>query len=433
MCEAVARQEAKGDRYALFGSTTAVIEKIEAGRRARGARHIRDTARSEMEHGRKAFPPGRKDALPPIRPEVNWDPKARLEDMDRAHIDVNVLFPTHVSSYCALRDVGFENALYRAYHRWVVDYCAQAPKRLKWTWSPICATCRPASPNSNTGPSAIRTLSASTSRRRRPAANCSIIPTLPAVRRGAGARFAVLAHGGTARPPYGPGTRDLDGAWFLLHGLSNPWAGMAAMGALIGGGIFDLFPRIRAAIIETAGGWVPAALDRFDTHYLMSPGHVPNLKRMPRDVIAEGRYFHGIDSWERSIEFCVEELGEDMWLFASDWPHGDSAWPEAVPADRRPPASQRKRPAEDPRRERDAPMPAAAGLTRSAYPHGRARPGLPPKPPIPPLISHCQSSQSVDASLRLRSQNASLILPFPLPNPSLGKTRFPSPSNSLHE
>jgi predicted TIM-barrel fold metal-dependent hydrolase len=52
---------------------------------------------------------------------------------------------------------------------------------------------------------------------------------------------------------------------------------------------------------------------------------------MPREVIAEGRYFHGIDSWERSLEFCVEELGEDMWLFASDWPHGDTAWPEAVP------------------------------------------------------------------------------------------------------
>ena len=140
----------------------------------------------------------------------------------------------------------------------------------------------------------------------------------------------LLAHGGTARPPYGPGTRDLDGAWFLLHGFSNPWAGMAAMGALIGGGIFDLFPRLRAAIFETAGGWVPAALDRMDTHYLMSPGHVPNLKHMPREVIAEGRYFHGIDSWERSLEFRVEELGEDMWLFASDWPHGDSAWPEAV-------------------------------------------------------------------------------------------------------
>ena len=133
LCEAIARQEEKGDRYALFGSTTAVVEQIEAGR----ALGVRDTfgvtRRSEMEYGRIAFPPGRNDPLPPIRPEDNWDVKARLEDMDKAHVDINVLFPTHASSYCALRDVGFENALYRAYHCWVVDFCAQAPQRLKWT------------------------------------------------------------------------------------------------------------------------------------------------------------------------------------------------------------------------------------------------------------------------------------------------------------
>jgi predicted TIM-barrel fold metal-dependent hydrolase len=70
----------------------------------------------------------------------------------------------------------------------------------------------------------------------------------------------------------------------------------------------------------------PMALDRMDTHHLMSPGHMPNLKRMPRDIIAAGRYFHGFDTWECSIEFC----GEDMWLFASDWPHGDTGWAEGV-------------------------------------------------------------------------------------------------------
>ena len=35
---------------------------------------------------------------------------------------------------------------------------------------------------------------------------------------------------------------------------------------------------------------------------------------MPREVIAEGRYFDGIDRRERSLKFCVEELGEDMSL-----------------------------------------------------------------------------------------------------------------------
>jgi uncharacterized protein len=331
LCEAIAQQEKKGERYALFGQTTAVIEQIEAGR----ALGLRDTfgvtSRSEMEHGRIAFPPGRKDPLPPIRPEVNWDVKARLEDMDRAHVDINVLFPTHVSSYCALRDVGFENALYRAYHRWVVDFCAQAPTRLKWT---LVANMRDV-------PSGVAELKYWAERDpnlvgvyispQAPGGKLLDHPDLyPLYDAAQSLDLPLLAHGGTARPPYGPGTYDLDGAWFLMHGFGNPWAGMAAMGALIGGGVFDLFPKLRAAIVETAGGWVPMALDRMDTHYLMSPGHVPNLKRMPRDVIAEGRYFHGFDTWERSIEFCVEELGEDMWLFASDWPHGDTGWPEGV-------------------------------------------------------------------------------------------------------
>jgi predicted TIM-barrel fold metal-dependent hydrolase len=215
--------------------------------------------------------------------------------------------------------------------RWVIDFCAQAPKRLKWT---LVANMRDVATAvaelkywAERDPNLVGVYISPQAPGGKPLDNPDLYPLYYAAQ---SLDLPLLAHGGTARPPYGPGTHDLDGAWFLLHGFSNPWAGMAAMGALIGGGIFDLFPRLRAAIIETAGGWVPAALDRMDTHYLMSPGHVPNLKRMPREVIAEGRYFHGIDSWERSLEFCVEELGEDMWLFASDWPHGDSAWPEAV-------------------------------------------------------------------------------------------------------
>src|SRR2546426_9262945 len=133
LCEGAAQQTKAGPRSSLFGSRTPVVEPIETGRPL-GTRDTFGLARrSEMGGGRKAFPPGRTDALPPIRPEASWDVKVRIEDMDRALVDVGVLYPTHVSSYCALRDTGFENALYRAYHRWVADFCAQAPRRLKWT------------------------------------------------------------------------------------------------------------------------------------------------------------------------------------------------------------------------------------------------------------------------------------------------------------
>src|SRR3984893_11721725 len=330
LCEAVARQEKKGDRYALFGSRTAIVEQLETGR----ALGVRDafglTGRSEMEHGRIAFPPGRRDPLPPIRQEVNWDIKARIEDMNRASVDIGVLYPTHVSSYCALRDGGFENALYRAYHRWVADFCAQAPTRLTWT---AVANMRDVA----AGVAEIKHWTRDPNlvgiyiSPQAPDGKLLDHPALyPLYEVAQDLDLPLLAHGGTARPPYAPGTFDLDGAWFLLHSFANPWAGMAALGALIGGGVFERFRELRVAIIETGGGWLPLALDRLDTHYLMSPSHVPHLKRLPREVLAEGRYFHAIDTWERSLPFCVQELGENLWLFATDWPHSDTAWPEGL-------------------------------------------------------------------------------------------------------
>jgi predicted TIM-barrel fold metal-dependent hydrolase len=332
LCAAVEKQAKAGDAYSLFGSRGSIVEPVETGRPLGVRDTFGMTKRSSMEGGRMAFPPGRQHPLPPIRPEVSWDAKMRLEDMDRATVDVNVLYPTHVSSYCALRDVGFENALYRAYHRWVVDFCAQAPARLKWT---LVANMRDVAAGvaelrywAERDPNLVGVYISPQA----PGGRLLDHPDLrPLYETAQDLDLPLLAHGGTARPPYAPGTFDLDGAWFLLHSFANPWAGMAALGALIGGGVLDIFPRLRVAIIETGGGWLPLAMDRLDTHYLMSPGHVPNLKRLPRDVIAEGRYFHAIDTWERSIEFCVQELGEDLWLFASDWPHGDTAWPEAVP------------------------------------------------------------------------------------------------------
>jgi predicted TIM-barrel fold metal-dependent hydrolase len=331
LCDAIAKQEAAGLGYSLFGRPTSVIEGLETGRPLGVHDTFGMTQRAMMTESRKAFPPGRLDALPPIRPEVNWDVKARIEDMDRAHIDIGVLYPTHVSSYCALRDAGFENALYRAYHRWVSNFCSQAPSRLKWT---LVANMRDVQSGveeirywEKNDPNMVGIYVSPQAPDGKLLDNPSLYPLYEVAQ---DLDLPILAHGGTARPPYAPGTNDLDGAWYLLHSFSNPWAGMAALGALIGGGIFEKFSRLRVAIVETGAGWVPLALDRLDTHYILSPGHVPNLKRMPREVLAEGRYFHGMDSWERSVQFCVDELGEDMWLFATDWPHGDTAWPETV-------------------------------------------------------------------------------------------------------
>src|SRR5882757_7542926 len=74
---------------------------------------------------------GRKPVgeLPDMR--GGHDPSIRIKDMDREGIDVAVLFATVVSSFCALESVEFEVAMVRGYHRWLADYCAAYPNRLK--------------------------------------------------------------------------------------------------------------------------------------------------------------------------------------------------------------------------------------------------------------------------------------------------------------
>jgi predicted TIM-barrel fold metal-dependent hydrolase len=293
----------------------------------------REAALNKSEgEGRRNF--GRPDEpdLPLIRSEVNWDVTARLADMDGSYIDIDVLFPTHVSSYSALHDVRLESGLYRAYHRWVHDYTAQAPDRLKWTVVANMRDARAASQEITYWAEADPNMVGIYLPPNGPNNMLLDDPGLhPIYETAQELDLPILVHGGTARPPYQPGTFDLRGAWFLQHSLSNPWAGMASVGALVGGGVFEQFPRLRAAVVETAAGWLPSILERYDAHYVLSPAHVPLLTKFPSEVVKHsGQYFHGIDTWEKTLEHVVDYVGEDVLLFATDWPHGDTAWPTAV-------------------------------------------------------------------------------------------------------
>ena len=332
---AIAENIRQGGKGALAASRQAILAPVVSDNALGEADSFGLTPREFIlqpsSGGRPNFGRPDRENLPFIRPEVNWDVKSRLEDMDTAFVDVGVLYPTHVSSYCALHDMGFENALYQAYHRWVSDFCSQAPDRLKWTLVANLRDARTAADQircwakkdnnlvgvyfSPQGPDNVLLDSR------------SLYPIYEAAQE---MDLPILIHGGTARPPFGPGTFDLRGAWFLQHALGNPWAGMAAMGAIIGGGIMEQFPTLRAAIVETAAGWLPAILDRFDSHFVLSPHHVPYLKHSPSEMVKSGRYFHGIDTWENTLETVVGVVGEDVLLFATDWPHGDTAWPEGV-------------------------------------------------------------------------------------------------------
>src|SRR5213596_2393377 len=56
---------------------------------------------------------------------VSFDPHARVQDMDVEGVDMNMILPSGgVPAFCSLDDVSLEQAMYRAYHGFLADYCA---------------------------------------------------------------------------------------------------------------------------------------------------------------------------------------------------------------------------------------------------------------------------------------------------------------------
>src|SRR4029453_9565079 len=66
-----------------------------------------------------------------VSPRVDHDPAARIADMDYEGVDVNLTLPSGwFGTWTTGDDVAFELAMYRAYHRWMQDYCGAFPNRL---------------------------------------------------------------------------------------------------------------------------------------------------------------------------------------------------------------------------------------------------------------------------------------------------------------
>ncbi len=103
------------------------------------------------------------------------------------------------------------------------------------------------------------------------------------------------------------------------------------MSALIGGGVFDLFPKLRIGLFESGGGWMPWLVEKLDDGYHPGSAATPHLKRKASEIVAGGQLFCSVDADETEIEHAVEVLGEDLWLFSTDYPHPGTPWPDGVP------------------------------------------------------------------------------------------------------
>lgn len=271
---------------------------------------------------------------PETLPGAENDPHDRLKDMEREGIDIAVCFATSATSLVAISDPELEAAMACAYNRWVGDYCAADPARLK-------AVCVVPQRDMKRGVEELRRMAATSW--------CVGLVTFgsldghlphailadhphwyPLWEEAQHLDMPVSFHAGTDRPPYAPARTEVGNNAFLLHMSGQPWHIQRTLAAVVGGGVLDNFPKLRMAFLETGCGWVPWWMDRLDVHYELYPAHVPQLKRRPSEHLRGPQCFYSFDPDEITIEATVDLMGEDRLMWASDYPHFDCRFPHTV-------------------------------------------------------------------------------------------------------
>jgi predicted TIM-barrel fold metal-dependent hydrolase len=278
-----------------------------------------------------AFDRGGIDDLTELRA---GNPVLRLQDMDRDNVWAHVVFGPVTS--IKTRDEAFMRACYAAYNDWLYeDFCSAAPDRL------IGVAMLP--PHPEAAFAELERLAKKGSVRQ---ANLQIAVAEPRLedqrweplfdlleQSGIVLSFhvTVFPKAGDAFDKYkgSPGATFLHAKMFIEQFL-DPFVDLFAWG------ILERHPKLRIVIAESGVGWVPWVVEELDyrhwrlwecADYWADKGGIPH-KEKPSDVFK--RQVYGTFQQSPTAMRLLEFWGPENLLWASDYPHPDSIWPNSV-------------------------------------------------------------------------------------------------------
>jgi predicted TIM-barrel fold metal-dependent hydrolase len=103
--------------------------------------------------------------------------------------------------------------------------------------------------------------------------------------------------------------------------LSHPFAQMIQLTSLILEGTLESFPKLKIASLEAGCEWIPFLMDRLDMEYKNRAHQAPLLKKKPSEYMKEGQIYYHTELWESMLPQAIERIGENLFLYASDYPH----------------------------------------------------------------------------------------------------------------
>jgi predicted TIM-barrel fold metal-dependent hydrolase len=259
-----------------------------------------------------------------------YDVKARLDDMDRNHVQASLCFPTFPrfcgQVFAERADKELALACVRAYNDWMIEeWCEPSdgyniPLGIIPLWDPQLAA-EEVERNAARGMHAI-CFSEIPPRHGLPSIHTQDWDPLFAACDQNDVTLCMHIGSSSTMPAASPDSPEAVGGTLAFNNA------MASMADWLFSGKMITFPNLKLAYSEGQIGWIPYALERADTVWDHHDAWQHTKERIPEppSTYYWGRIF-GCFTADRHGLANLASVGEDNICFETDYPHTDTTWP----------------------------------------------------------------------------------------------------------
>jgi predicted TIM-barrel fold metal-dependent hydrolase len=258
-----------------------------------------------------------------------WDPVARIADQELDGIDAEVLYPSLGMKLFALTDGELQRACFAAYNDWLAEYCRHDPRRL---YGAGLVSLEDLS-------LAVQDLEAIAKQGMRAAMIWGAPPEDrpyddpaydPFWRAAEALELPVSLHiiAGRGRVSNAVSNavqgRTHSGVWYMsvLHEIQD------SLARIVFGGVLHRFPRLRIVSAENDVGWIPHFMYRMDHCHEKYCALWPDATPEPPSFYLRRQLFATFQ--DDPVGPATHQIfGRDNYMWASDFPHSDSTFPES--------------------------------------------------------------------------------------------------------
>ena len=259
-----------------------------------------------------------------------WDPIERIKDQELDGLDAEVLYPSLGMSVFGMPDAALQRACFHAYNDWVAEYCSHDPKRLYGigliSLEEMTHVEEDLERIAKQGMRGAMIWGAPPADR--PYSDSGYDPFwASAAEKSLPVSLHIIASRGATSSQVSDvtGSATFDpGVWYMtvLHEIQE------SLARIVFGGVLERFPTLQIVSAENDTGWLPHFMYRMDHCYekyramWSAPLDAPPSQYIRRQVWATFQ--------DDPIGPATHEVfGADNYMWASDFPHSDSTFPDS--------------------------------------------------------------------------------------------------------